>query len=53
MVILNIQIKYLVNFAEHFYEPLVQFMVGQDPNLQLPVEEEHMRCHISKILKTM
>ena len=27
---LNIQIKCLVNFAEHFYEPLMQFMVGQD-----------------------
>ncbi|PKC55071.1 hypothetical protein RhiirA1_504521 [Rhizophagus irregularis] len=33
--ILNIQIKCLVNFAEHFYEPLVQFMVGQDPNLRI------------------
>lgn len=28
---LNIQIKCLVNFAEHFYEPLMQFMVGYDP----------------------
>ena len=27
---LNIQIKCLVNFAEHFYEPLMQFMIGQD-----------------------
>ncbi|CAI2194552.1 7418_t:CDS:2, partial [Funneliformis geosporum] len=33
--ILNIQIKCLVNFAEHFYEPLVQFIVGQDPNLRI------------------
>ncbi|RIB29969.1 hypothetical protein C2G38_2027258 [Gigaspora rosea] len=24
-------IKCMVNFAEHFYEPLIQFMVGQDP----------------------
>jgi hypothetical protein len=32
---LNIQIKCLVNFAEHFYEPLIQFMVGQDPNLRI------------------
>ncbi|RIB03307.1 hypothetical protein C2G38_2123347, partial [Gigaspora rosea] len=28
---LNIQIKCMVNFAEHFYEPLIQFMVGQEP----------------------
>ncbi|GET64031.1 hypothetical protein GLOIN_2v1761399 [Rhizophagus irregularis DAOM 181602=DAOM 197198] len=28
---LNIQVKCLVNFAEHFYESLVQFMVKQDP----------------------
>jgi len=27
---LNIQIKCLINFAEHFYEPLTQFIVGQD-----------------------
>ncbi|RIB15105.1 hypothetical protein C2G38_2143741 [Gigaspora rosea] len=27
---LNIQIKCLINFAEHFYEPLTQFMTGQD-----------------------
>ncbi|RIB24662.1 hypothetical protein C2G38_2139166 [Gigaspora rosea] len=26
---LNIQIKCLINFAEHFYEPLTQFMTGQ------------------------
>ncbi|CAB5182836.1 unnamed protein product [Rhizophagus irregularis] len=38
--ILNIQIKCLVNFAEHFYEPLVQFMVGQDPNLQMFFADE-------------
>ncbi|CAG8820025.1 12905_t:CDS:2 [Gigaspora margarita] len=31
----NIQIKYLVNFAEHFYEPLVQFVVTQDPISQI------------------
>jgi hypothetical protein len=29
--ILNIQVKCLVNFATHFYEPLAQFMVKQDP----------------------
>ncbi|PKY52833.1 hypothetical protein RhiirA4_470718 [Rhizophagus irregularis] len=33
--IVNIQVKCLVNFAEHFYEPLVQFIVGQDPNLRI------------------
>lgn len=27
---LNIEIKCLINFAEHFYEPLMQFLVGQD-----------------------
>ncbi len=27
---LNIQIKCLVTFAEHFYEPLMQFIAGQD-----------------------
>ncbi|CAI2172691.1 20113_t:CDS:2 [Funneliformis geosporum] len=32
---LNIQIKCLVNFAEHFYEPLMQFMIGQDIALHL------------------
>ncbi|RIB20258.1 hypothetical protein C2G38_2035381 [Gigaspora rosea] len=27
---LNIQIKCLINFAEHFYEPLMQFLIGYD-----------------------
>ncbi|RIB22167.1 hypothetical protein C2G38_2174691 [Gigaspora rosea] len=27
---LNIQIKCLINFAKHFYEPLIQFMIEQD-----------------------
>lgn len=27
---LNIQIKCMINFTEHFYEPLIQFIVGQD-----------------------
>ena len=32
---LNIQIKCLVNFAEHFYEPLMQFLIGQDTALRI------------------
>lgn len=27
---LNIQIKCLINFADHFYEPLMQFLIGYD-----------------------
>ncbi|CAG8531686.1 2437_t:CDS:2 [Rhizophagus irregularis] len=30
---LNIQIRCLVKFAEHFYEPLMQFIVGKDNTL--------------------
>jgi hypothetical protein len=32
---LNIKIKCLINFAEHFYESLMQFVVGQDSVLQI------------------
>ena len=32
---LNIQIKCLLNFAEHFYEPLMQFLIGQDTALRI------------------
>ena len=32
---LNIQIKCIVNFAGYFYEPLMQFMVGQDTVSQI------------------
>ncbi|RIB26422.1 hypothetical protein C2G38_2163516 [Gigaspora rosea] len=48
---LKIQIKCLVNFAEHFYEPVLQFLVGHDKipriyqNNQLSVLPPGRRAH--------
>ncbi|RIB27756.1 hypothetical protein C2G38_1694737 [Gigaspora rosea] len=48
---LNIQIKCLVNFAEHFYEPLMHFLIGQDKipriyqNNQLNILPPGRRAH--------